>query len=74
MFSASLKKTLISNFSDSTVAGWILNKSFSFDCFQKVELELGNTNSNLDAGINTNVQFQAYVSTKYLQVTPSASV
>ena len=58
---------------DSTVAGWILNESFSFDCFQSVELELGNTNSNLDAGINTNVQFQAYVSTKYLQVTPDGS-
>ena len=58
---------------DVTKANWILNESFSFDCSQTIELEVGNFNSNGDAGINANVQFQAYISTKYLQVSPDGS-
>ena len=58
---------------DATKANWILNESFSFDCSQTIELEVGNFNSNGDAGINANVQFQAYISTKYLQVSPDGS-
>ena len=55
------------------IVGWVFDENFSYDCFQDIELSIGNANSNFGSEIDALIQFQAYIGSKSLQVAPDGS-